>query len=192
MKTLLKSQFFFAAANRFSLVEGPVSWSVRAARALGYDLASADALTPKGFPSWALVASSFEQAGMKLLDPNGPNGWREDDAWLNSGTIRYRTRIAAAVALAEQSATGTPSVTYTLFPSEVSRWFPTAPASPQAVFDRLVALLQPAPFPVSLGAAWLGALWPSSFSWNPASADTQVRTRQLAYLILCSPAGQLY
>ena len=192
MKTLLKSRWFFGAANRFALVEGPVSWSVRAARALGYDLSGADALTPKGFPAWALVVASFDQAGMKLLDPNGPNGWNEDDAWVNSGTIRYRTRLAAAVALAEQSSTGTPSVNYRLFPSDVARWFPTPPANAQAVLDRLVALLQPAPFPAALGAAWVQALWPSTFTWDPASADTQTRTRQLPFLLLCSPAGQLY
>jgi uncharacterized protein (DUF1800 family) len=192
MKVLLKSRWFFDPLNRFALAEGPVSWSVRAARALGYDLAAADALSPKGFPAWALVVSAFDQAGMKLLDPNGPNGWGEDDAWLNSGTIRYRTRIAAATALAEQSTTGTPSVTYRLFPTDVARWFPTAPATARAVLDRLVALLQPAPFPASVGDAWLQALWPSTFAWDPASADTQARTRQLAYLVLCSPAGQLY
>jgi uncharacterized protein (DUF1800 family) len=192
MKTLLKSKWFFDPSNRFALVEGPVSWSVRAARALGYDLAAADSLSPKAFSAWALVANAFDQAGMKLLDPNGPNGWGEDDAWLNSGTVRYRTRIAAAVALAEKSSTGSPSVTYTLFPSDVGRWFPSAPASGQAVLDRLVALLQPAPFPAALGAAWVQALWPSTFTWDPASADTQVRTRQLAYLLLCSPAAQLY
>ena len=190
MKTLLKSRFFFDPASRFALVEGPVSWSVRAARALGYDLATADAQSPKGFPAWALVTASFDQAGMKLLDPNGPNGWSEDDAWLNSGTVRYRTRIAAAVALAEQSSTGTPSVAYRLFPGDVARWFPTPPASAQAVLDRLVALLQPAPFPAALGAAWLQSLWPSSFDWN--ASDAQNNARQLAYLVLCSPAGQLY
>jgi hypothetical protein len=129
---------------------------------------------------------------MKLLDPNGPNGWSEDDTWLNSGTVRYRTRLAAAVALAEQSSTGTPSVTYKLFPTDVTRWFPTPPATPQAVLDRLVAMLQPAPFPAALGSAWLQALWPSTFTWDAASADTQARTRQLAYLVLCSPGGQLY
>src|SRR5262249_57352039 len=106
-------------ANRFALVEGPVSWSVRAARALGYDLAAGDALTPKGFPAWALVTGSFDQAGRKLLDPTGPNGWSEDDAWLNSGTGRTRTRIAAPVALLEQSPTGPPSGTAKLFPTDV-------------------------------------------------------------------------
>src|SRR5256885_16872001 len=155
MKTLLKSRWFFDPSNRFALVEGPVSWSVRAARALGYDLAAADGLTPKGFPSWALVVNAFDQAGMKLLDPNGPNGWSEDDAWLNSGTVRYRTRIAAAVALAEQSSTGTPSVAYRLFPSDVARWFPTPPANAQAGLDRLGAPRPAAPLPPALGAAWV-------------------------------------
>ena len=96
------------------------------------------------------------------------------------------------MALAEQSTTGTPSVTNTLFPTDVARWFPTPPATARAVLDRLVALLQPAPSPAAVGDAWLQALWPSTFAWDPASADTQARTRQLAYLVLCSPAGQLY
>ena len=86
------------AAHRYALVEGPVSWTVRAARQLGMDLATADAQSPaKGFPAWALVAPFFEAAGQKLLDPAGPNGWKEDRAWVNSNTIRYRTKLAAAL-----------------------------------------------------------------------------------------------
>src|SRR5207237_1157539 len=51
MKTLLKSRWFFDPSNRFALVEGPVSWSIRAARALGYDLAAADAPPGRACPS---------------------------------------------------------------------------------------------------------------------------------------------
>jgi len=188
MKVLLKSQAFFDPANRFALVEGPVSWIVRAARMLGMDLASADASTPKGFPAWALVASPyFDQSGMKLLDPIGPNGWKEDVAWVNSNTIRYRTRLAAAVALGEKASFS--GVTYTLFPSSVASWFPTTPGSPAAVYERLAALLQPGPVPDAVVAGWLGSLWPGAFTWDAAG---QTRARELAYLILCSPAGQLY
>jgi len=187
MKTLLKSNYFFAASNRFALVEGPVSWTVRAARALGYDLASADAISPKGFPAWSNVADPyFEEAGMKLLDPIGPNGWKEDVGWMNSNTIRYRTKIAAAVALGA----GAPdSSDARLFPSDVNRWFPTAPASPADVLGRLVALLQPGAIPAAVSTAWLQALWPSGFTWETAA---QGNARVLAYLILCSPAGQVY
>ena len=60
MKTLLQSRWFFDASNRFALVEGPVSWTARAARALGYDLGAADAQAPKGFAAWALVVASFD------------------------------------------------------------------------------------------------------------------------------------
>jgi len=53
-----------------------------------------------------------------------------------------------------------------------------------------MALLQPASFPAALGTAWLQALWPSTFNWS--ASDAQTKARELAYLILCSPAGQLY
>jgi len=191
MKTLLKSQYFFDPANHYALAEGPVSWLVRAAKMLCPNLASASGQTPKGYPAWRLVtnnANTFDQMGMKLLDASGPNGWKEHTAWLNSNTMRYRTKAAAAVALNEtRSSSGT---TYPLFPTFVTTdWFPTAPATAQAVYDRLVALLQPGPIPSSVSAAWLAALWPSTFTWD---ATSQTKARELAFLILCSPAGQLY
>ncbi|WLT31772.1 DUF1800 family protein [Geothrix sp. PMB-07] len=191
MKTLLKSQYFFDPANRFALAEGPVSWLVRAAKMLCPSLAAASAQTPKGYPAWRLVtnnANTFDQMGMRLLDPNGPNGWKEHTAWLNSNTLRYRTKAAAALALNETRSSN--STTYTLFPTfPATDWFPTAPATAQAVLDRLVALLQPAPIPSSVSSAWLTALWPSTFTWDAAS---QTKARELAFLILCSPSGQLY
>jgi uncharacterized protein (DUF1800 family) len=191
LKVLLKSRWFFDPANRFALVEGPVSWTVRAARALGHDLASADAASAAAnlFPAWAQLAPSFDFAGMRLLDPAGPNGWHEDLAWLNSNTIRYRGKLASALALGETFTQG--GVARALVPSDVNAWFPTPPTSPQQVLDRVVALLQPAPIPAAVQADWLARLWPagSSFSWDAAAQDD---ARALAFLVLCSPAGQLY
>jgi len=188
MKTLFKSNYFFNADKRFALVEGPISWIVRAARMLGPNLSSGDSQSPKGFPAWRSITNPyFDQAGMKLLDPSGPNGWHEHSAWLNSNTIRYRTKLASALTLAETYNTG--SETLTLFPTNVDAWYPTPPATALAAYDRLVALLQPAPIPTAVRDAWLTALWPSSFAWD-ASAKTKVR--ELAFLILCSPAAQLY
>ena len=188
LKTLLKSRWFFDPINRFALVEGPVSWTVRAARALGYGLAAADGATPAAnrFPAWSQVVSTFDFAGMKLLDPNGPNGWKEDLAWLNSNSIRYRTKLAAALALGEtfqQAGAGR-----AIFPSDPAAWFPGEPATPQAVLDRLVALLQAAPIPAEVQADWLGRLWPSGYAF----ATSQNQVRELAFLVLCSPSGQLY
>jgi hypothetical protein len=189
LKALLKSRWFFEPANRFALVEGPVSWTVRAARALGPGLAAADSADAAAnrFPAWTQVAGTFDLAGMKLLDPSGPNGWREDVAWLNSNTIRYRTRLAAAVALGETFSQG--GVARPLFPADPASWFPAPPGSPQAVLDRIVALLQPAPIPAEVQADWLARLWPGAFAWDPAALD---RARELAFLVLCSPSGQLY
>jgi uncharacterized protein (DUF1800 family) len=191
MKALLQSRFFFEAAHRHALAEGPVSWLVRAAKALCPGLAAASAQSPKGYPAWRLVtnnATTFDQMGMRLLDPSGPNGWKEHTAWLNSNTLRYRTKAAAALALAETRSYG--GTSYPLFPTAVATdWFPSAPATPQAVYDRLVALLQPGPIPPAVSTAWLAALWPTAFTWDAAS---QTKARELAFLILCSPAGQLY
>jgi len=190
MKQLLGSAWFFAPEHRHALVEGPVSWIVRAARALGLGLAAADARSPKGFPAWALVVNpQLDGAGMKLLDPAGPNGWKEDVDWLNSNTLRYRTRFAAAIALEERYTSS--QVTTTLFPTDVPSWFPQPPADPAGVWSRLVALLQPAPVPDAVRDGWLASLWPAGtpFTWDAAGQD---RARQLAYLLLCSPAGQLY
>lgn len=189
MKALLKSQWFFDPANRFALVEGPVSWTVRAARALGFGLVEADGASAAGnrFPAWAEVVDTFDLAGMRLLDPAGPNGWHEDRAWLNSNTVRYRAKLAAALALGETFTQG--GAPRPLFPTDVARWFPVAPASPQAVLDRLVALLQPAPIPAAVQADWLGRLWPAAFAWD---GEAQLRARELAFLVLCAPSSQLY
>ena len=191
LKALLKSNYFFSAANRYALVEGPVSWLVRAARMLCPTLTAAAAQTPRGFPAWRLVtnsATTFDQMGMKLLDPTGPNGWKEHAAWLNSNTMRYRTKAAAALALAEARSYN--GVSYPLFPTFLTTdWFPVAPTTAQAVYDRLVALLQPGPLPAAVSSAWLTALWPTTFTWD---ATSQTKARELAFLILCSPAGQLY
>jgi uncharacterized protein (DUF1800 family) len=190
LKVLLKSHWFFDPANRFALVEGPVSWAVRAARALGPDLAGGDGATAAAnrFPAWALVAPSFDFAGMRLLDPAGPNGWHEDVAWLNSNTVRYRGKLASALALGETfTQGGSPRA---LVPTDVAAWFPVAPASPADVLARVTALLQPAPIPASVQADWLARIpWTSPFAWDAAA---QAGARQLAYLVLCSPAGQLY
>ncbi|MFT3917112.1 MAG: DUF1800 family protein [Anaeromyxobacteraceae bacterium] len=185
MKLLLKSNYFYA--NQLGLVEGPVSWAVRAARLLGYDLAGATAAAGR-FPSWVLATPYFDDMGMRLLDPNGPNGWKEDVAWLSSNTYRYRTKLAAAVALAETAdQNGTP---VTLFPSSPDAWFPTPPTSPSQVYDRLKALLQPGLIPSAVAASWLSALWPGAWgNWNDAD---KASARRLAFLILCSPGGQLY
>jgi len=195
MKLLLASRWFYDDANRFALVEGPVSWMVRAARALGAGLGAAAGATAatNRFPAWAEICNpwdtnAFDLAGMRLLDPAGPNGWKEDVLWLNSNTIRYRTKVAAALALGEtfRQDGGADRV---IFPTEPAEWFPVAPASPAEVLARLTALLQPAPIPAAVQADWLGRLWPAAFTWDDGSRQ---KARELAFLVLCSPSAQVY
>ncbi len=213
LKALFKSTYFFAADKRYALVEGPISWAARTARMLCPDLATADGTLPTGmpanagkaFPAWRVVVGdpynpdTFDNMGMKLLDPRGPNGWKEHTGWLNSNTMRYRGRFAAAVALGETNTTyyyngsSYTAQVMTLFPNRVQDWFPTAPGNAQGAYDRLVALLQPAPIPTSVRDAWLSGL----FGSNTTAVDTslaadQLKLRELAFLILCSPSAQLY
>jgi hypothetical protein len=102
MKLIRTSAWFHAPENRFALVEGPVSWMARTARALGYGLVAADSVTAAAnrFPAWAEVCqpwgnNAFDLTGMRLLDPAGPNGWKEDLLWLDSNTVRNRAKVAA-------------------------------------------------------------------------------------------------
>jgi len=192
MKDLLRSNYFFDVNNRYALVEGPVGWAVRQAKMLGHDLASA-AATPANFPAWTLSVGAFDNMGMKLLDPNGPNGWKEDSAWMNSNTMRYRSRVAAAIALAEtsgfQARREAASKTYTLFPTDPTTWFTTQPTNAGDVMSRLLELTQAGTIPVAVRQGWQGALFPTWNGWNDADKRA---ARALAFLILCSPAGQVY
>ncbi len=214
LKALFKTPYFFASDKRYALVEGPVSWAVRAARMLCPGLAAADGAQPgdmpansgKAFPAWRAVVGdnynpdTFDNMGMALLDPRGPNGWHEHTAWLNSNTMRYRGRFAAAVALKEgyrnyygTGAGGSAFLDLTLFPNRVQDWFPAAPGTALGAYTRLVALLQPAPIPTAVRDAWLTGLFGGGATAVDTSvADDQLKIRELAYLILCSPAGQLY
>ncbi len=184
LKALFKSAWFFAPVQRHAIYEGPVAWIVRAARMLGPRLAGASGQTPlPGFPAWRLVSPYFHESGQDVLNPEGPNGWAEHEGWINAATMRYRGSLAAALALNEKSSG------QSLFPTDVNAWFTSTPATARAVYDRLEALLQPAPIPASVRDAWLASLWPSAFTWDAAS---QAKARELAYLILTSPWAQLH
>ncbi len=186
LKAIFKSAYFFDASNRYNLYEGPVAWIVRMSRMLCPNLAAALVPSVPSFPAWRAVAPYFNNAGQHLLDPAGPNGWAEHTGWINSNTSRYRGKLAASLALGENLAGS-----QMIFPSTVASWFPTNPTSAQDVFNRLVALLQPAPIPASVQSTWLNGLWSSGFVWDNSTA-TQTKVRELAFLILCSPHAQLH
>ncbi|MDE3246702.1 MAG: DUF1800 family protein, partial [Acidobacteriota bacterium] len=199
LKALFKSAYFYDSMHRFALVEGPVAWSVRMAKLLGPGLAAALQPTQQNpanlprFAAWAGFvnwdASGFFNMGQDLLNPKGPNGWKEHAAWLNSDTYRHRTRTAFALAVKESRGEDHLHVERFLFDTDFREWFPAAPASALDVFNRLAALLQPAPIPSGLRDAWLGLLWSKPFAWD-GSPDTENAVRRLAFLILCSPQAQ--
>ena len=198
-KALFRSSYFYAPEHRHALVDGPASWTIRAARALCPDFTTAAAPRTSGhlplFSAWADFvswdASGFRNMGQDLLNPRGPNGWREHEGWMNADAYRHRTRTASAIALQESRGDDHNQVERHYFEGDFRGWFPAPPASAVEVFNRLAALLQPAPIPASLRDAWLTRLWAGTFHWD-SSADTERRVRRLAYLILCSPEGQLH
>jgi len=195
-KALFNSAYFFAPEHRFALVEGPTAWTVRAARATMTDFTgamAARATDPAGLPRFAAWfefvgwdASGFFAMGQNLLDPKGPNGWKEHGGWLNADTYRHRTRAAWAIAGAEGRGDDHTGHERFIFDSDWKAWFPSAPATAVAVFDRLTALLQPAPIPAALRDAWLARLFSGTFAWSTTPA-MEAKVRRLAFLILCSP-----
>ena len=120
-----------------------------------HEMSSIGIPVPPGFTITTEVCTAFYAAGKRLPRALEPE-------------------LRAALARGETSGG------LMLFPSTVAAWFPVAPASAVAVYDRLVALLQPAPIPVSVRDAWLSGLW-SSFTWD-TSAATQQKVRELAFL----------
>ncbi len=196
LKVLFKSAYFYDSMHRYALVEGPVAWSVRAARLLMPDFATAMApyqqnpnILPRfaawaGFVNWD--SSGFFNMGQDLLNPKGPNGWKEHAGWLNSDTYRHRTRTAYSLAVKEDRGEDHLHVARFLFDTDFREWFVTAPLSAADVFNRLVALLQPAPIPSALRDAWQNLVWMKPFAWD-GSSDTEKAVRRLAFLILCSP-----
>jgi uncharacterized protein (DUF1800 family) len=200
LKVLFRSAYFFAPEHRWALVEGPTAWAVRATRALMPDFAVAAAENngtgglPR-FAAWSAYVNwdgtGFFDLGQNLLNPKGPNGWKEHSAWINSDTYRHRTRFATALALKESRGEDHNKVERYLFDSHLSEWFQATPTSPIAVFDRLVALLQPAPIPATLRDAWISRLWTKAFAWDGSEA-TEASVRRLAFLILCAPQTQVH
>jgi uncharacterized protein (DUF1800 family) len=200
LKVLFRSAYFFAPEHRWALVEGPTAWAVRSARALMPDFAPAAAEKdgPGGLPrfsAWSAYVnwdtSGFFDLGQSVLNPKGPNGWKEHAAWINSDTYRHRTRFATALGLKEGRGEDHLGVERFLFDSHLADWFPTPPASATAAFDRLTALLQPTPIPAAIRDAWISRLWTQPFVWD-GSEETERRIRRLAFLILCAPQAQVH
>lgn len=195
-KALFTSAWFYGPEHRFALVEGPAAWAVRGAKALmpDFDAAmAARASDPSGLPRFSAWfdfvgwdATGFFAMGQDLLDPKGPNGWKEHAGWLNADTYRHRTRTAWAIAGREDRGEDHAKKLRHLFDTDWKAWFPSPPASAVSVFDRLAALLQPAPIPAALRDAWLARFFPGPFAWD-ASAATETKVRRLAFMLLCSP-----
>jgi hypothetical protein len=208
LKVLFKSQFFFDAAHRFALITSPIVWLVSSCRMLGYNLSEGDALSIKGFPAWRLLvgasefdSSTFDNLGLALLDPAGPNGWGEHDFWVNANMMRYRSYCASAVALNETyrytlyqgSGASSTQITVTLAPTDLNKWFPTTPPTSLDVFNRLSNLLQLAPMPTSLRDAWLNTLFGgNSFAISLSNTTHQTKIRELAFMMMSTPAHQLH
>ncbi|WLT32809.1 DUF1800 family protein [Geothrix sp. PMB-07] len=213
---LFTSQEFYRPQYRYCLVEGPVAWMIRQARALCPDLAKALATPLNGtpgvpsFPVFAGAQNSDEDeqiawytgfAGQKLLNPKGPNGWAEHLGWINSNAAQYRSRLAAALAYGPTDFTGDGrdhpgSPTVGFFPTgDISLWFPSKPAGPTDVWNRLMDLLQPAPIPAAARDQLLtgdNGLWGPGQTFAAWNATDQRKARDLAFLILSSPQAQVH
>lgn len=200
LKILFKSQYFFEADKRYCLINSPVSWMVQATRMLGFPLEIANDLNPRGFPAWRLLISEdanydfnfLKGLGFALLNPFGPNGWADHDAWINPNTLRWRNYVASALALKERA--GANAMDFTIVPSDIAQWLPHGGPTALDIYNQLIELLQPAPIPTAVRDGWLSMLFGGSAT--PINSTTLIsfeqKIRELVFLILICPQGQAH
>ncbi len=97
--TVLRSERFFADADLGQRVVAPAEFVAGAVRAL-------ECLAQP--PSTLLLAESISRMGQDLFYPPNVGGWREGQAWLNSGAILARVNFAAALVDGKLTHDGTP------------------------------------------------------------------------------------
>jgi uncharacterized protein (DUF1800 family) len=88
VETVLRSQTFFAAAQRGNRVVGPVEFAVSAARAL-------EMFDPP--PSTLVLADWAARLGQDLFYPPNVGGWPGGRAWINTRAVIGRANYAAAL-----------------------------------------------------------------------------------------------
>ena len=173
---------------------------VQATRMLGFPLDVANAMNPRGFPAWRLLISEdanydfnfLRGLSFALLNPLGPNGWADHDAWINPNTLRWRNYFASALALKERANANT--MDFTIVPSDISQWLPHGGPTALDIYNQLIDLLQPAPIPTAVRDGWLSMLFGSAST--PISSSTltsfEQKIRELVFLILICPQGQAH
>lgn len=200
LKILFKSQYFFESDKRHCLINSPLSWMVQGTRMLGFPLEVANTMNPKGFPAWRLLVSEdanydfnfLKGLSFALLNPLGPNGWADHEAWINPNTLRWRNYFASALALKESA--GANTMDFTIVPSDISRWLPNAGPTALHIFNQLTDLLQPAPIPAAVRDGWLSTLFGDATTpiSNSTLSSFEHKIRELVFLILICPQGQVH
>jgi uncharacterized protein (DUF1800 family) len=88
VKTILRSEAFFAEANLGSRVSGPAEYVVGAARAL-------EMFDPP--PSTVILADWITRLGQDLFSPPNVFGWPGGKAWITTRSVIGRANFAAAL-----------------------------------------------------------------------------------------------
>ena len=85
VETILRSEFFFAAANHRAKVKAPVEFAVGIVRGLGANVGP------------LRLAQQLENLGQQLFAPPSVKGWDGGPAWLNAQTLLGRQNLALAL-----------------------------------------------------------------------------------------------
>ena len=91
LRKILKSQFFYDPAHRYTLYKHPMDYMVMAARNIGLDEFGYETKWPDNkmrVPVWT------SEMGMQLFGAPNVSGWTHGRAWINSGNLIARFNLA--------------------------------------------------------------------------------------------------
>lgn len=82
LRTLFRSQHFYASRNRLSMIKSPIQLVAQTVRSLGTPLRDATSLI-----------RATDSMGQELLQPPSVKGWDGGRAWINTATIYVRQNV---------------------------------------------------------------------------------------------------
>jgi uncharacterized protein (DUF1800 family) len=94
VKTMLRSNLFFAPTTYRSSIKSPVDFALGIARAL------------EGRIGTVALAQALESLGQNVFFPPSVKGWDGGQAWLNGQTLLYRQNLALAMTSTEDARFG--------------------------------------------------------------------------------------
>ncbi len=178
VKTLLKSEHFFDAANRGVMIKPPVDFLIGAVRTLNIPTTSPTITTQNQYAVWQYyhnyARNNLEQGWLDVPNVSGWNAYYQSPTyyqnWINSNSIQRRASFLTGLVSGSLYAGG---INMKLDPIAWVQQFPTATIqNPETLIDEMVKLLLPldlaATYKTEIKEANLLAGQTDNFYWTTA------------------------